>query len=144
MPKKTYTSVPTDYPVCLYDDCPKAATCLCHFAYTQVTEKDNYLRLANPLLCTKDDGCRYYRDSKPVTYVRGFTNFQKKMFPGQYEQFMHILIGKFGRNAYYERRRGDTAISPKEQQAILAALRKVGVEEEMQFDAYEEHINWYD
>ena len=55
-----------------------------------------------------------------------------------------ILIGKFGRNAYYERRRGDTALTPKEQRIVLDALKKVGVKEEVTFESYEENTNWYD
>ncbi|MDY5656083.1 MAG: DUF6078 family protein [Prevotella sp.] len=51
---------------------------------------------------------------------------------------------KFGRNAYYERRRGDTALTPKEQRIVLDALKKVGVKEEVTFESYEENTNWYD
>lgn len=50
-----------------------------------------------------------------------------------------ILISKFGRNAYYERRRGDTALTPKDQRIVLDALKKVGVTEEMKFESYEEN-----
>lgn len=57
---------------------------------------------------------------------------------------MHKLIGKFSRNGYFERRRGESALSPKEQETVLAALKEVGVTEEMKFDSYESHINWYD
>ena len=66
------------------------------------------------------------------------------MFPDQYDRFSTILIGKFGRNAYYERRRGDTALTPKEQRIVLDALKKVGVTEKMTFERYEENTNWYD
>ena len=144
MPKKTYTSVPTGYSVCSHTDCPQAATCLHQLAYTALLKTANYLDLINPTKCSKDEKCKFYRTSKPMIYARGFTNFQKNMFPGQYQQFMMMLIGKFGRNAYYERRRGASALSPKEQEIVLAALRKVGVKEEIKFDSYEENINWYD
>lgn len=144
MPKRTYTSLPTDYPVCKHADCQMAATCLHQQAYPTLLGSETYLRLINPRQCSKDGKCKFYRDSKPVTYARGFTNFQKKMFPGQYQTFMTTLIGKFGRNAYFERRRGETALSPKEQEIVLAALRKAGITEEIKFDAYEENVNWYD
>lgn len=144
MPKKTYTSAPTDYPVCHHADCPQAATCLHQQAYSELLKKNNYLRLINPCKCSKDGKCKFYRDSKPVVYARGFINFQKNMFPGQYQTFMMILTHKFGRNPYYERRRGETALSPQEQDIVLAALRKAGVKEELRFDKYEENINWND
>ena len=57
---------------------------------------------------------------------------------------MNMLIATFGRNAYFERRRGETALSPKEQAIVLKALKKVGVTEEMKFDKYEENLNWND
>ena len=143
MPKNAYTSIPTDYPLCVHADCPMAATCLHQLAYTQIGTTNRYLRLANPKRCSKDDKCEYYRNSTPVLYARGFKNLQEKMYPKQYKRFMHRLIGKFGRTAYFERRRGETLLSPKEQQIVLAALREVGIEEKLEFDAYEKNINWY-
>lgn len=77
-------------------------------------------------------------------YARGFTGFQKRMFPGQYRTFMQTLIGTFGRNAYFERRRGETPLPPAEQETIIAALRKAGVTEDLTFDHYEEQINYCD
>lgn len=144
MPKKFYKDIPADYPVCLHADCPRAATCLHQLVYRPLVERDAYLRLANPGRCTKDERCPYYRDSTPVTYARGFTDMQKHMYPGQYKTFMSLLVREFSRNPYFERRRGETALSPKEQRIVLQALRKAGVTEELKFDAYEENANWYD
>ena len=98
----------------------------------------------NRTLCTRDEACPYFRDSAPVTYARGFTGMQSRMFPAQYQQFMSILMSHFGRNPYFERRRGEFPLSPKEQRIVLNALRRVGVTEELRFDHYEESVNWYD
>ena len=145
MPKKTYTSIPSHYTVCEHSDCPMAATCLHQLAYTELLKTEPVLHLLNPNQCTKNETCKFYRDNTPVTYARGFTNFQKKMYPPhQYQTFMHKLIDKFSRNGYFERRRGETVLSPKDQETVLAALKEAGISEEMQFDSYESHINWYD
>lgn len=144
MPKRTYKSMPENYPVCLYEKCRVASSCLHQLVCQKQLETKTHLHLVNPNMCSKNSKCPFYRDSKPVTYARGFTNFQKRMFPEQYQEFMEILHGVFGRNAYFERRRGDSALSPKEQEIVLAALQKVGVTEELRFDEYEENINWYD
>lgn len=144
MTKKFYTSIPMNYAVCLHHDCPKAATCLHQIAYQTLVEQKNYLNLINPNRCGKDDSCRYYRDNTPVVYARGFTNFQKRMFPDQYQTFKSILTEKFGRNPYFERRNGKTMLSPKEQEFVLQALKKAGITEEFQFDGYEENYNWHD
>ena len=142
MPKKEYTSLPKDYPVCEHSSCPMAATCLHQTAYSTLMEHSEYLRLINPSRCSKNESCIYYRDSKPVTYARGFTNFQKRMYPQQYDQFMITLILHFGRNQYFKRRRGDILIPPEEQEVIRLMLEKVGADSKMDFDKYEEHINW--
>ena len=144
MPKKEYKSLPVTYPVCEHSNCPMAATCLHQMAYSTLMEKEEYLQLINPTRCSKNKSCRYYRDSKPVTYARGFTNFQKRMYPDQYSTFMSICIRHWSRNPYFERRRGERALPPDEQAFILKALKKAGVTEEMKFDSYEENTNWYD
>ena len=145
MPKKEYTSLPINYPVCEHSSCPMAATCLHQVAYSMMMEQNaEYLRLINPTRCSKDEACTYYRDKKPVIFARGFTNFQKRMFPDQYSRFMSICIKHWSRNPYFERRRGDRYLPPDEQVFILNALKTVGVTEDMKFDSYEENINWYD
>ena len=121
-----------------------AANCLHQIAHTEKLKTAEYLRLINPTRCTKDATCAYYRSSSPMLYARGFTNFQRRMFPDQYARFMAICISEWSRNPYYERRRGVRLLPPSEQQFILKALKEVGVTEEMQFDSYEETFNWYD
>ena len=142
-PNKETTSLPINYPVCEHSSCPMAATCLHHIAYTMMMEQNaEYLRLINPARCSKDETCTYYRDKKPVIFARGFTNFQKQMYPQQYDKFMTTLILHFGRNQYFKRRRGDILLPPEEQEVIRLMLEKVGADSKMDFDKYEEHINW--
>ena len=144
MPRKTYSTLPADYTVCLHEDCPMAATCLHQTAYSKLQESEPYLWLINPRKCTKGDNCAFYRDAKPVMYARGFTGFQKRMFPGQYQTFMRTLIIEFGRSNYFERRSGRLPLSPKEQEIVLAALHKAGITEDLPFDHYEEQVNYCD
>ena len=141
-PKKEYTSLPITYPVCEHSSCPMAATCLHQTAYSTLMEHAEYLRLINPTRCSKDEACTYYRDKKPVIFARGFTNFQKRMYPQQYDKFMTTLILHFGRNQYFKRRRGDILLPPEEQEVIRLMLEKVGADSKMDFDKYEENINW--
>ncbi|MCF0202191.1 MAG: hypothetical protein HUK08_02390 [Bacteroidaceae bacterium] len=144
MSKKFYASIPGNYPVCECGDCPKAANCLHQIAYQKLMESEKYVRLINPRLCTKDDSCIFFRNATPMVYAFGFSNFQKYMLPHQYKMFMEKLIEVFGRNPYYERRRGATAMPKKEQDLILQTLRDVGVTQEMQFDKYIQAPNWDD
>ena len=144
MIKKLYTTAPDNYPVCVHAQCPKAGECLHRIAFEKLRTEKEYMRLLNPDHCTADDHCTKFRSSKPERYARGFAHFQRRMYLDQYDRFMTMLIGRFGRNPYFERRRGDTALSPAEQTVVLQALRKAGVTEEMEFDSYEDAINWYD
>ena len=64
------------------------------------------------------------------------------MYLQQYDQFMTTLILHFGRNQYYKRRRGDILLPPEEQEVIRLMLEMVGADSKMDFDKYEEHINW--
>ena len=144
MPKKLYSTVPTGYPVCIHSQCPKASECLHQIAYELLRKDKTYMHLINPDLCTADDNCTYFRSNKPVRYACGFTKFQQRMFPDQYDRFCKILISHYRRTPFYERRRGETALSPAEQELILQTLKEVGVTEPMEFDHYEEAINWND
>ena len=144
MAKQFYTSAPAGFAVCLHTDCPMADTCLQLIAYPASLEKDNYMNVVNPNKCSKDAKCRYYRSNKPVIYARGFAHFHNHMLPNQYARFTAILISLFGRTSYYDRRRGDVFLTPKEQKIVLDTLKKVGVTENLKFESYQEGINWVD
>ena len=70
MAKKTYTTVPSDYAICMYADCKMAATCLHRLAYPVISEQQAILSLINPNHCSKDEKCKYYRECKD-TIIRG-------------------------------------------------------------------------
>ena len=134
MPKKLYTSVPPRYEVCLHADCPKADACLHQIAYQKLLSEQTFLHIINPKMCKKNARCPFYRNSTPMRYARGFTNFQKHMYPDQYAAFSSMLKSEFGRTLYFERRRGARVLSPTEQTLIIKALQEVGVKEKLEFD----------
>lgn len=144
MYKKTHRSLPAEFPACQFSDCPMAETCLHQVAYPQLVESQNYVKLISPRLCSRDKECTFYRGAQPVLYARGFTNFQSKMLPKQYREFMSTLIEQFGRGGYFYRRKGVNLLPPAEQEIVLRALRKSGIQEDLPFDEYEELINWFD
>lgn len=141
---KLYTTAPAGYPVCVHSECPKAAECLHRIAFEELRTEMTYMRLLNPDHCTADDSCTNFRSNKPLRYARGFKQMQRHMYPDQYVRFMTILIMEFGRNPYYDRRRGVIPMPPEEQKLVLQVLKRVGVTEELEFDSYVDAINWYD
>lgn len=144
MKKYNDTVIPNNYSVCQLVDCPMAATCLHQIAYAPLIEDEDskYLSLIKPALCKENESCVFYRNAAPVTFARGFTNFQKKMLPGQYQGFKAKLMSHYGRNPYFDRRSGNLRLDLKEQQLILQVLKGEGVTQEVKFDAYETDINW--
>lgn len=106
---------------------------------------DNYkgVMIANPKLTKPAGDCEFYRSDEPQVYGKGFTNMQTKMLPSQYDTFRYRLQGKFGRNPYFERRKGERLCSPSEIKEVEAALKAIG-HEELKFDEYVEKLNWID
>ena len=139
---KIYKDIPSGYPLCLHGDCPMAASCLRQLAYRRHEELGTFLNLINPSKCSQQADCPHYVSNQPVRFAKGFVNIQKLMYPEQYAKFMTLLICHFGRNQYFKRRRGDILLPPEEQEVIRLMLEKVGADSKMEFDNYEEHINW--
>ena len=139
---KIYKDIPSGYPLCLHTDCPMADSCLRQLAYRHHAELGTFLRLINPSMCSKQADCPHYVSNQPVRFARGFVNFQKRMYPEQYDKFMLLLILHFGRSQYFKRRRGEIVLPPEEQEAIQIALKKAGVTQKMEFDEYIDAINW--
>lgn len=144
MPKTLSSSAPRDYAACIHTGCPMAATCLRHTAYREHMAQQATLSIVNPTQCTADATCTHYRDSQPVRFARGFTSFQDRMYPAQYARFARTLQARFSRNPYYERRRGDYAMPPAEQQFVLQTLASTGIKASWPFDSYEYAVNWYE
>lgn len=144
MTKIHYNEVPGSYAHCISRDCPMAAHCLRALAWEALPQKIRSVQVLNPAQVTADASCPFYRSAEQETYARGFTGMQRKMFPEQYFRFSSRLMAQFGRNPYFERRRGERPLSPKEQQTVRAALKHAGVSPDLDFDAYEERTNWND
>ena len=142
MLKRNKNSIPKNYSVCMHADCEVASSCLHQLVYSKLLERESHLNLINPNMCGKNSECKFFRDSKPVTYARGFTKIQQSLSVRQYRVFMDALKEVFGRNAYFERRSGMRAMPPKEQEIVLAILKRQGVTDCVEFDSYEENINW--
>jgi hypothetical protein len=143
MSKINYDEVPGCYLHCIKADCKMANHCLRQLAMQNLPSNLTAVTILNPQLTQTGEGCEYYRDDKPQVYGKGFKNMQKKMLPDEYQTFMYRLQGKFGRNPYFERRKGARLCSPKEMKEVEAVLKDIN-HEELKFDAYVEKLNWDD
>ena len=136
--------LPGGFALCMRNDCKLCDHCLRHMAFKDVvTEELWVINHVNPLRVVPNDQCPYFRTDELATYGKGFVQMKQKMLPGQYVDFSSRLIGKFGRTGYYERRRGERLCKPSEIEFIRKMLQEMKLPN-LEFDAYEKHLNWYD
>ena len=85
-----------------------------------------------PLLPSEQEStlCRGIR--KPIGELATQTDALR--YPG--------LMRHFSRRTYYRVRKGERPLSPSEQQVVLNALKRCGVKEPKDFDAYFEEYDW--
>lgn len=138
------SDVPGNFALCINADCPLASKCLHYIVRTMVPPTELVLHVYNPDAVKDGEGCKYFRSQERQRYAYGFEGMQENMLPKQYAMFMELLIAHFSRNSYFVRRRGGFPISPKEQEFIRQVLKRVGADPEMDFDRYENRINWTD
>lgn len=135
-------SVPFNYQRCITSSCPVASSCLRSIAWRELRGDADRLTVLNPSLATETSDCPYFVSNVPERYAVGFTGMQERMFPAQYERFMNICRSHFGRNGYFVRRRGEQPLPPSEQRLVREALDRVGAAPDLDFDGYEERVNW--
>ena len=140
---KTSEKVPNNYTLCIKGDCPKAANCLRHVAVAMMPAEVQRWSILSPAYLVQIEGeCPHYRSAEKVQYARGFVRMIRTLPVNISEMVAHTLIARFGRNTYYDMRKGKRAIAPAEQEIILAVVAECGVQQEVVFDSYEEDYQW--
>ena len=56
--------------------------------------------------------------------------------------FRYRLIGLWGIRRYYQKQKGETLLSPEEQQQVIAIARNLGLQQTEYFDAYVEEYDF--
>ena len=147
MAQQTMTSpnekIPANYTLCIKSDCPKAANCLRHTAVAMVPSEVQRWQIVSPAYLAQMEGeCPYFRSAEKVRYARGFVRMIRSLPVNVSETVAQRLIAHFGRNAYYDMRKGKHAITPNEQEIICAVVAECGAQQEVTFDSYEEDYQW--
>ena len=140
---QTNEKVPVNYMLCLKSDCPKATMCL-RYKATQMMPADmiEWSILSPAYLAQMKGECPHYRSAEKVQYARGFVRMVRTLPVNVAEMVMHKLIARFGRNGYYDMRKGKRAIAPAEQEVIRTVVAECGAQQEVVFDSYEENFQW--
>ena len=140
---QTSGEVLTNYTLCIKGDCPKAAMCLRYKATLMIPADVMKWSILSPAYLAKIEGeCPHYRSAGKVKYARGFVRMIRTLPVNISEMVAQKLIARFGRNAYYDMRKGKRAIAPAEQEIILTVVAECGAQQEVVFDSYEEGYQW--
>ena len=86
--------------------------------------------------------CEYYRSNQKVRYAKGFVRITEALAVSASGTFRYGLIGSWGIRRYYQKRKGETLLSPAEQQRVTTLARKLGLQQEEYFDSYVGEYNW--
>ena len=122
MKDTSYSKIPSNYGLCAAD-CPRGDTCLRRIAYDRIPANVVFPPTLHLKAIEAMAGkCKYYRSNKKVRYAKG--------------------IGSWGVRRYYQKRKGETLLSPAEQQQVVALARKLGVRLDEYFDGYVEEYDW--
>lgn len=144
-------NIPKDYIYCPAVDgvCPRAPQCLRAIAYRQLTAtetptKPGPIRIVHPAcVANATDGCEYYRDSTPVRFARGMTKLFDEIPHRLEADIRRRIMSCFScRSYYFQSRKGERLITPKEQQDIANVFRRAGMKAEPEFDDYVEETYW--
>ena len=116
MKDTSYSKIPSNYGLCAAD-CPRGDTCLRRIAYDRIPANVVFPPTLHLKAIEAMAGkCKYYRSNEKVRYAKGFLCYQK--------------------------RKGETLLSPAEQQQVVALARKLGVRLDEYFDGYVEEYDW--
>ncbi|MCD8183084.1 MAG: DUF6078 family protein [Bacteroides sp.] len=138
-----YSKVPYSFGLCATADCPRAETCLRRITYNHVPASVTFPPTLNPKTIEETTGkCRYYCSNEKVRYAKGFVRTAQALTVSMAGTFRYSLIGSWGVRKYYQKRKGETLLSPAEQQRVVALAKKLGVQLDEYFDAYIEQYNW--
>lgn len=126
------------FALCTMQECALKDKCERAKGFLTLEETDKTFMCVNPVLATGKEDCPMARVAKPTKLAYGFINLLD-MLPKKISDLLaEKLRFDYGRNPYYERRRGDRALYPEEQEMIINYLKNNGVDvPEDPFDRYE-------
>lgn len=135
---------PYDYKCCVNEACTCKQECLHYLAYQK--SGGFFLKVLNPrrIACHGTGGCDFFADAtRSATYALGFSLFVSRLNKDEKERFQRRCMQAFCKSVYYEMRAGKRIIMPWEQDILLEAARREGIEVEGQlFDETFEAPRW--
>ena len=128
--------------LCSSNCCKVADLCRRAMGYKTITTEDKTLKMVNPMLITNDENCPMYSHLHTVRFAKGFMKLQDEMPRTKFDALKQKLLAHYGKNPYYEMRKGTRLISPEDQRFIAKAVSKTGATISDPFDEYVEQEVW--
>lgn len=128
--------------LCSSNCCKVADRCRRAMGYKTITAEDETLKMVNPMLTTNDESCPMYSHLDTVRFAKGFMKLQGEMSRIKFDALKQKLLAHYGKNPYYEMRKGTRQISPEDQSYITEAVSKTGATITDPFDEYVEQEVW--
>ncbi|WP_071144854.1 DUF6078 family protein [Bacteroides ihuae] len=138
-----YNSVPYGYAHCFNHQCPKADSCMRHFAALHATFDVPYISIVNPACIPADtSACSYFHLFKRIRVAWGISHLLDNVLYKDAYVLKKQMLAHFGKNLYYRFYRKERHINPSEQAFIHQLLLQKGITEEPRFDSYTEEYDW--
>ena len=135
-PDFDFTKVPSWYILCTNKECPMKADCLRYMAAQHAPDDKEVATCVMPN-ALQNGSCRWFDKISIEVWAAGFTHLYDRVMKKDYTAMRKALTNYLhGARIYYEYKRGERAISPKEQQWIRDYVRSLGYEWEVEFDRY--------
>lgn len=128
--------------LCSSNCCKVADLCRRAMGYKTITTEDKTLKMVNPMLTTNDESCPMFSHLETVRFAKGFMKLQGEISRTKFDALKQKLLAHYGKNPYYEMRKGTRLISPEDQRFIAEAVSKTGATITDPFDEYVEQEVW--
>lgn len=138
-----YSKVPFQFGLCAAANCLHGDTCLRRTAYDHVPANIHFPPTLYPKTIEAMAGkCKYYRSNEKLRYGKGFTRTAEALAVNMARKFRYTLIGRWGFRKYYQKRKGETLLSPTEQKEVITLAKQLNLYLDDYFDAYVEEYDW--
>ncbi|MBQ9294822.1 MAG: hypothetical protein IJ219_07855 [Bacteroidaceae bacterium] len=136
----SYSDAPTDWAVCLQDDCPLAQNCLRRTIGRMMPEGTLQHAIVLPA-AREGDRCRLFAQAEPVQIAHGMSHLLDGLPSGLASTLRHRLYDIFGsKPQFYRFREGRYAISPEQQARVAALFTEYGITAKPQYDSTTEEF----
>lgn len=124
------------------NECTRKSECIRYEMYENSSAENREILVVNPKCVSDTATCPYFAKLGIARVAYGFSSTLDSLPRKTAKKIAETLISHFGRNPYYERRKGERPISPDEQQYILSVLTEQGITLPSFFERYDEQEEW--